>query len=54
VRRPPGGAKVGDVRALAKLAVVVERGVVEGGVEAGEAVHGWDREQAPRRLHGNR
>ena len=30
--------EIGDVRALATLAVVAERGVVEGGGEAGEAV----------------
>jgi hypothetical protein len=39
---PQQAREVGDVRALAKLAIVVERGVVEGDVEAGEAVHGRD------------
>jgi hypothetical protein len=32
--------EVGDVRALAQLAVVVARGVVEGGGEAGEGGQG--------------
>jgi hypothetical protein len=36
---PQEVGEVGDVRALAQLAVVVERGVGERGGEAGEAVH---------------